>query len=65
MNAALLSRLGVKPGEQVKVGAGGTAKIALSVELDDGVPTGAVRISAAHLSTVVLPMNAIVTVERA
>jgi len=65
MNSMQLSRLGVQSGEQVKVGAGGTAKVALSVQLDDGVPSGAVRIAAAHLTTVALPMNAIITVERA
>ena len=65
MNSMQLSRLGMQSGEQVKVGAGGTAKVALSVQLDDGVPSGAVRIAAAHLTTVALPMNAIITVERA
>lgn len=64
MNAATLSRLGLKAGDQAKVSAGGTAT--LRVELDKTVPEGCVRIAAAHELTAGLgPMHGEVTVERA
>jgi NADH-quinone oxidoreductase subunit G len=65
MNAAMLARVGVAAGADVRVGAGGTA-IVLSARLDAGLPDGAVRVAAAHASTVALgPMFANLTVEKA
>ncbi|MCX8017790.1 MAG: molybdopterin-dependent oxidoreductase, partial [Rhodocyclaceae bacterium] len=49
LNAATLAKLGIAAGERVKVGAGGTAFIAVG---DAGVPDDCVRIAAAHASTV-------------
>ncbi len=64
MNAATLSRLGLKAGDQAKVSAGGTAT--LRVELDKAVPEGCVRLAAAHELTAALgPMHGEITVERA
>ncbi|GAB1395192.1 NADH-quinone oxidoreductase subunit NuoG [Rhodocyclaceae bacterium] len=63
MNAAMLAKLGVAAGENVKVGAGKTALVA---ECDAGVPDGCVRIAAAHASTVAIgPMFGSLTVEKA
>jgi len=63
MNAATLAKLGVSAGGQVKVGAGGTALIAM---LDAGVPDDCMRIAAAHASTVALgPLFGNLNVERA
>ena len=63
MNAVMLSKLGVAVGENVKVGAGGTA---LTAALDAGLPDQCVRIAAAHASTVALgPMFGSLTVEKA
>ena len=65
MNATMLARVGVAAGADVRVGAGGTA-IVLSARLDAGLPDGAVRVAAAHASTVALgPMFANLTVEKA
>ncbi|MBU0752166.1 MAG: NADH-quinone oxidoreductase subunit NuoG [Gammaproteobacteria bacterium] len=66
MNAATLAKLAVATGDKVavKVGAGGTATLA--VQLDSGVPDGCIRIAAAHATTAGLgPMFANLTVERA
>jgi NADH-quinone oxidoreductase subunit G len=64
MNAAMLAKLGVADGAQVKVGAGGAA-LQLAAQLDAGVPDGCVRIAAAHASTAALgPMFGSLTVER-
>jgi NADH-quinone oxidoreductase subunit G len=64
MNAAMLAKVGVAAGTDVKVGAGGTA-IVLPALLDAGLPDGAVRIAAAHAATVALgPMFANLTVEK-
>jgi NADH-quinone oxidoreductase subunit G len=65
MNAATLARIGATDGDRVKVDAGGTAKVVLSVLLDAAVPVGAVRIAAAHPLTAALPMVASLTVEKA
>ncbi len=63
MNAATLASLGIAAGQQVKVGAGGTA---LKAELDAGVPGNCVRIPAAHASTVAVgPLFGSLIVERA
>ncbi len=63
MNAAMLFKLGVAAGDNVKVGAG---KAALTVMLDAGLPDDCVRIAAAHASTVALgPMFGSLTVEKA
>jgi NADH-quinone oxidoreductase subunit G len=63
MNAAMLAKLGVTAGDNVKVGAGGTAT--LVAQLDAGVPDNCVRIAAAHASTAGLgAMFATMTVER-
>jgi NADH-quinone oxidoreductase subunit G len=64
MSAKTMSQLGVAEGQRVKVGAGGTAA-ELSVVLDAGVPTGCVRVAAAHVSTVAVgPMFASLKVEK-
>ncbi|MBI5108013.1 MAG: NADH-quinone oxidoreductase subunit G [Rhodocyclales bacterium] len=65
MSAAMLAKLGVAAGADVRVGAGGTA-IVLPAQLDAGLPDGTVRIAAAHASTVALgPLFANLTVEKA
>ena len=70
MNAALLAKLGVIAGDNVKVGAGGTkcpaaGTATLVAQLDAGVPDNCVRIAAAHASTAGLgAMFATMTVER-
>ena len=62
MNAAMLAKLGIASGAQVKVGAGGTA---LAAQLDAGVPDNCVRIAAAHADTLAIgPMFGSLTVER-
>jgi NADH-quinone oxidoreductase subunit G len=64
MSAKTMSQQGVAEGQRVKVGAGGTAA-ELSVVLDAGVPTGCVRVAAAHVSTVAVgPMFASLKVEK-
>ncbi|MDP1734066.1 MAG: NADH-quinone oxidoreductase subunit NuoG [Sulfuritalea sp.] len=66
MNAALLAKLGVASGDKVKVGAGGTATVTLSAQLDAGLPDGTARIAAAHASTVALgAMSSVLSVEKA
>ena len=67
MNAAMFGKLGITDGAQVKVGAGGTAPMALlEAQLDAGVPDGCVRITAAHVATVALgPLFGSINVERA
>jgi len=65
MNAATLAKLGLGAGERVKVGAGGTATVILPVQLDIGLPDGAVRVAAAHAETLALgAMSAVLTVEK-
>jgi NADH-quinone oxidoreductase subunit G len=65
MNPAMLARLGVAAGTNVRVGAGGTA-IVLPAQLEAGLPDGVVRVAAAHASTVALgAMFADLTVEKA
>jgi len=62
MNAAMLARVGVTAGDQVKVAGAAT----LPAELDAGVPDNCVRVAAAHATTSGLgAMFATVTVERA
>ncbi|TRZ90441.1 MAG: NADH-quinone oxidoreductase subunit G [Rhodocyclaceae bacterium] len=64
MNAAMLAKLGLTSGGKVKVGAGGTA--ILDAELDAGLPDSAVRVAAAHATTVALgAMCSVLTVEKA
>ncbi|MBA3034728.1 MAG: NADH-quinone oxidoreductase subunit NuoG [Gammaproteobacteria bacterium] len=71
MSAAMLTKLGVTAGEQVKVGSGGmkcpeAGTAILVAKLDSGVPDSCVRIAAAHAATAGLgAMFATVTVERA
>jgi NADH-quinone oxidoreductase subunit G len=63
MNAATLTKVGVSDGQQVKVGAGGTALVA---RLDAGLPDDCVRVAAAHALTVGLgAMSGNLNVERA
>ena len=65
MNAATLAKLGLASGDTVNVSAGGAA-IRLAAILDAGVAEGAVRIAAAHASTVGLgAMFATLSVEKA
>jgi len=53
MNAALLQKLGLAPGQQARIRQGeGEAK--LEVALDDSLPEGCVRIAAGHPSTAAL-----------
>jgi NADH-quinone oxidoreductase subunit G len=54
LNAAMLKRLDIASGDEVKVGAGDTAVVRLAVELDDGLADNVVRIPAAHFDTVAL-----------
>ncbi|MCK9379526.1 MAG: NADH-quinone oxidoreductase subunit NuoG [Sulfuritalea sp.] len=66
MNAATLKKLGVATGDRVRVGAGGTATVTLSTQLDAGLPDGTVRVAAAHADTVALgPMSSVLNVEKA
>jgi len=66
MNAATLAKLGIAAGDRVRVGAGGTAGMVLTAQLDAGLPDGAVRIAAAHADTVALgSMFAVLSVEKA
>jgi NADH-quinone oxidoreductase subunit G len=61
MNAAMLAKLGVASGAQVKLGA-----VTLAAQLDAGLPDGTVRVAAAHADTVALgAMSAILSVEKA
>ncbi len=65
LNALSLARLGVTEGAQVRVRQGRGEAI-LSAVADAGVPTGVVRIAAAHPSTCGLEgLSGPVTVERA
>ncbi len=65
MNAGTLATLGLADAGQVKVKQG-TGVAALAVKVDDKVPDGCVRVSAAHASTAMLgEMFGSVTVERA
>jgi NADH-quinone oxidoreductase subunit G len=53
MNAALLQKLGLAPGQQARIRQGeGEAK--LEVALDDRLPDGCIRVAAGHPSTAVL-----------
>ena len=54
MNAKTLTRVGVSEGAQVRVGAGDTPSIQLVAGLDNGLPDNAIRISAAHVTTMQL-----------
>ena len=66
MNAALLAKLGVAPGELVRVGAGGAATATLAAQLDAGLPDGVVRVAAAHAETIALgAMSGVLSVEKA
>jgi len=53
MSAALLAKLGLVPGDQVRVRQG-TGEVLLSAGLDAGLPDGCVRIAAAHPLTAAL-----------
>jgi NADH-quinone oxidoreductase subunit G len=65
MNSAMLANLGVADGGQVKVGAGGTAQVAMVAQLDAGVPENCVRVVAAHAGTVAIgPMFGSLTVDK-
>ena len=65
MNAETLGRIGIGSGDKVKVRQGqGNAQ--LTAVLDDKVPSGCVRVAAAHASTAALgDMFGTITVERA
>jgi NADH-quinone oxidoreductase subunit G len=61
MNAAMLAKLGVASGAQVRLGA-----VTLVAQLDAGLPDGTVRVAAAHADTVALgAMSAVLSVEKA
>jgi len=63
MNAALLSRLGLKEGQAVTVRQG-EGEAAMNVGRDDSLPQDCVRLAAAHTATSRLgPMSGEVTVE--
>jgi NADH-quinone oxidoreductase subunit G len=65
MNAKMLQKLGVAPGQKVRVTQGSGAAT-LAASLDAGVPDECVRIAAAHPSTAALgPMFGTVTIEKA
>ncbi len=66
MNAATLAKAGVAAGDKVRVGAGGTAGVTLSAQLDAGLPDGVVRVAAAHADSVALgAMFSALSVEKA
>jgi NADH-quinone oxidoreductase subunit G len=61
MNAAMLAKLGVASGAQVRLGA-----VTLAAQLDADLPDGTVRVAAAHADTVALgAMSAVLSVEKA
>ncbi|HUW36016.1 MAG TPA: NADH-quinone oxidoreductase subunit NuoG [Rhodocyclaceae bacterium] len=63
MNAAVLSKLGVAPGQQVRVGQGSGSAV-LQAALDERLPDGVVRIAAAHPSVAGLSgLQGAITVE--
>jgi NADH-quinone oxidoreductase subunit G len=65
MRSELLERLGVKPGDKVRVKQG-SAGVVLEAARNDKLPEGCVQVSAAHASTAALgAMFGAVTVERA
>ena len=65
MNSATIARLGLAAGSRVRVSQGGGAT-ELDLVCDDGLPSGSVRIAAAHAATAGLgAMAGEVTVERA
>ncbi len=65
MNSAQLRELGVEEGAPVAVRSA-LGEVILKAKLDDSLPSGAVRVSAAHASTVALgPLFGELTVERA
>ncbi|HEY5638088.1 MAG TPA: NADH-quinone oxidoreductase subunit NuoG [Burkholderiales bacterium] len=53
MNAALMGRLGLAPGDRVRIGQGG-GSATLAVALDEGLPADCVRVPAAHPDTATL-----------
>ena len=52
MNAATAGGLGIAGGQVANYSGGGTAPVALTTEIDAGVPDGCVRIAGAHAATV-------------
>jgi NADH-quinone oxidoreductase subunit G len=65
MRGELLDRLGVRPGDRVRVRLG-EAEAVLEAARDDSLPAACVRVPAAHAATAGLgPMFGTVTVERA
>ena len=65
LHSSELKKLGLQPGDQVKVKAGqGSAQLAVAA--DDKLPTGVVRVAAGHAATAGLgAMFGEITVERA
>jgi NADH-quinone oxidoreductase subunit G len=53
MNAATLARLGLRAGANVRLGQG-LGAVDLTVQLDDGLPGGCVRVAAGHPATAAL-----------
>ncbi|MDE2119032.1 MAG: NADH-quinone oxidoreductase subunit G, partial [Betaproteobacteria bacterium] len=65
MHSAELRKLGVSPGDQVKVSQGQNS-VQLAVAADDSLPKGVARVAAGHTATVGLgAMFGTLTVERA
>ena len=65
INAATMGRLGISDGEKVRVGAGNTPSIEMTVSLDAGLPDNAIRVAAAHVVTQALgAMTATLAVEK-
>ena len=65
MHSAELGRLGVQPGDEVKVSQG-QGSVRLAVASDDRLPMGVVRVAAGHAATAGLgAMFGTITVERA
>jgi NADH-quinone oxidoreductase subunit G len=65
MSASMLARLGLAPGDRVRVRQNG-GEVVLAAARDDGLPDGVVRVAAGHPSTARLgPMFGAVTLENA
>jgi NADH-quinone oxidoreductase subunit G len=65
MNAATLAQLGVADGANVRVKQG-SGSASLQAKADEGVPSGCVRVAAAHATTAALgDMFGAISVERA
>jgi NADH-quinone oxidoreductase subunit G len=65
LSVALAEKLGVSPGEKVRVSQG-TTTIVIECAVDRGLPDNVVRVASAHASTAGLgPMFGVISVEKA